>query len=171
MRPLNYPSWFHGDTGNPGFSPTAPAVAAASGATLIKSNVCDFGSISLALFASDNIATAVAKDSATKTVALPVFDDIAHSSPKQVSQPILLTTPQQINRERALLILSELRLDNSVEKGGDNSRRSLGVLPFARWPHHPDLIVESMTATCRCPGLTGGTVRHTPSRPPGWAAC
>jgi hypothetical protein len=65
----------------------APAVAAASGATLINSNVCDFGSISLAWFASDNIATAVAKDSATKTVALPVFDDIAHSSPKQVSQP------------------------------------------------------------------------------------
>jgi hypothetical protein len=33
-----------------------------------------------------------------------------------------------------------------VEKGGDNSGQGLGVLPFARWPHHPDLIVGSMTA-------------------------
>ena len=63
----------------------APAEAAASGATLTNRNVRTPGNPSLAWFASDNIATAVAKDSATKTVALPLFDDFAHSSLKQVS--------------------------------------------------------------------------------------
>ena len=65
----------------------APAEAAASGAALINRTVRTFGNPSLAWFARDNIATPVAKDSATKTVALPLFDDIAHSSSKQVSQP------------------------------------------------------------------------------------
>ena len=66
----------------------AAAEAAASGAALINSNVRKFGSLSLARFARDIIATAVAKYSATNTVAPPVFDDIAHSSSRQVSQPL-----------------------------------------------------------------------------------
>jgi len=65
----------------------APAEAAASGAPLINSTVRRLGSRSLARFARDIIATTVANDSATNTVALAVFDDIAQASSKQVSQP------------------------------------------------------------------------------------
>jgi hypothetical protein len=54
----------------------APAVAAASGATLINAKVCNFWNFSLARCARDNIATAIAKDSATKAVAPADFDDI-----------------------------------------------------------------------------------------------
>ena len=99
----------------------------------------------LAWFSSDNIATAVAKDSATKTVRFR-FSMTLQALPKAGIAAILLTTPQQINREGGLLILSELRLVNSKEKGGDNSGRGLDALPFARWPRQPDMIVESMTA-------------------------
>jgi hypothetical protein len=79
-------SCIQGATGNSGFWPTAPAMVPASGAALINRNARRFGSLSLAWFTSDNIATAVAKDSATKTVAPPLFDDIAYSSSKQVSR-------------------------------------------------------------------------------------
>src|SRR6202034_4160591 len=101
------------------------AEAAASGAAPINRNVRTLGNLSLAWFASDSIATPVAKDSATKTVALPLFDDIASSSSMQVSQ--------QFFRRRHDKSIGKVGCQSCRNDPWSNPWKKAGTIPVGAW--------------------------------------